>query len=447
MDSLPRSTTQSTEANFGSITPAQGQKKRVLFMALGSRGDVEPFLAQALLLAGDQEILCVFPEQFRSEVEELGFAFMGFDKAFLELINSPTGKQVMGGQGGFIAKIKGYLSLARQSMSMQKSILALQREAILDFKPDRVIFHAKCLYCFAAAMDSPDRYILLNAIPCINHVTTDYPHIGFGKWGSFGSFWNKKTYDLVNGARRMMIKRMLKPFAADFTRVKLRVQDLKTFEENHLQTIYAISPSLFPKPAHWPKTAYISGYLHRNQVYDQTTKPELETWLKKYPRAILLTFGSMSNTRPTEISELFVRLLAAKGIPAIINTSWGGLEPVKNHPESIFFVNHIPYDYILPKLQGVIHHGGSGTTHQACLHGCVSLIIPHIIDQYFWNRLIYTKKLGPLGVPVSQISEKNLSPLLDDFWQNETYQIEAEKISLQMKNEVDLTLLKTKILS
>lgn len=416
-------------------------------MALGSRGDVEPFLAQAELFESEHEIMCVFPEQFRDEVAKLGYRFEGFDKAFLELLDSSTGKQVMGGSGGFFTKLNGYLKLMQSSMKLQQSIIDVQRVSIQSFKPDRVIFHTKCLYALIAAFANPSQYLQLNAIPCVNHPTETYPNIGFGKWGKFSGKWNLRTYALVNGARRMMFKRFVGKYYSDFPELKITPSALKKFEETELKTIYGISQQLFPKPKDWPETARISGYLHRDQVSNYTPDESLKNWLETHPKAILLTFGSMSNPRPKEVSKILVDLLVSKGIPAIINTSWGGLEKVLESPESIYYTSHIPYDYIMPRLYGVIHHGGSGTTHLTSLNGCVQLIIPHIIDQYFWNQLVVEKQLGPEGIPVKKLNSTNLSASLDDFWTNPIYRQNAQKIALTMKNEVNLQTIKNYVLA
>ncbi len=408
---------------------------KLLFMALGSRGDVEPFLAQAALFDDSYEIMCIFPEQFREEVEGLGYAFEGFPAEFLELLSSQTGKQVMGGQGGFIEKAKGYIKLMRSSMKLQRTIVEIQKNTIDSFQPDRVMYHAKCLYGMFGGLVKPEKYIAVHAMPCLTHPSSKYPHIGFGKWNLTSSFWIKASYSFVNGVRRRMIKRFLGQYYSDYPEVDFSPSNFKRLEEQVQTTIYAISPSLFPKPEEWPDTAKIPGYLHRDQTTEYTPMEGLETWLEKNPKAILLTFGSMNNTRPKEISEIFVRLLSELKIPAIINTSWGGLEEVENAPDSIFFVNHIPYDYLMPKLYGVIHHGGSGTTHLTSYYSCVQLIIPHIIDQYFWNRLVSDRALGPKGISVHHLNEKKLKPLLIDFWNNETYAANASDLASKMQNE------------
>lgn len=80
--------------------------KAILF-SLGTRGDMEPFMAIAeLLKEKGWEIMCVFPEQFRDTVLEMGFEFKGFSKEFLEIMDNKETKMFLGGQGSLFKRIR-----------------------------------------------------------------------------------------------------------------------------------------------------------------------------------------------------------------------------------------------------------------------------------------------------------------------------------------------------
>lgn len=409
---------------------------KILLISLGTRGDIEPFLAQAELLSQfGHDILCLFPEQFKDTVEKLGYGFLGFDRRFLELLESQSGKKVMGGGGG-LSQLKGYFNLVKDSFKIQGIIQDQQRQAIQTFTPDKVLFHSKALYCYLAALVDPTRYFLLTPIPCITHPTYQFSHIGLAKW-KFSEKWNFNSFGLVNRARHMVLKKYWKKYLEDFKGSGKEFKNLANFEKTELETLYTISPRLFPKPKNWPNSAHLVGFYQRNQQKDYQPAPELTEWLANHPKAILVTFGSMSNPKPKEHSQMIIDALVAHQIPAIINLSWGGLSKVENSPESIFYVDQIPYDWVLPQLYGMIHHGGSGTTHYAALSGCVQFIIPHIIDQYFWNRLINERGLGPLGSSIHQMKEEKFESDLMDFYTNSNYKVKASQVALQMKSETD----------
>ncbi|TXE05158.1 glycosyltransferase [Algoriphagus aquimarinus] len=159
---------------------------KTLFASLGTRGDIEPFLAQAEIFAeAGYEVICLFPEQFRDTVTQLGYEFIGFDKSFLEMLETQSGKAIMGGGGNTWNQLKNYIKLAKNSFSLQHILISQQRDAINSHQPDRVIFHAKCVYYYVAAMADPARFALLTPLPCLIHPSSEYPHIGLGKWKPF----------------------------------------------------------------------------------------------------------------------------------------------------------------------------------------------------------------------------------------------------------------------
>ncbi|MBN3518983.1 glycosyltransferase family 1 protein [Algoriphagus lutimaris] len=408
---------------------------KILLVSMGTRGDIEPFLAQAEFLKNaGHEITCQFPEQFRKMTEALGYSFLGFDKGFLEMLESQSGKAVMGGGSSF-KQLKGYLNLIMNSLKIQKLIIQQQKEALEEINPDKVLFHAKALYHYLGAMANPRKFMLLSPIPCLIHQVKEFPHIGLAKWKPFSEKWNLKSYRFVNGVRHRVMKRLLKPYYGDFPKIEINSNTLNQFESNQLRTLYTISPSLFPFPDYWPKTAKITGYFFRNQIKTYQINPGLNQWIEKNPKAVLLTFGSMTNPNPKKYSELLINLLIKHRIPTIVNLSWGGLEKINIDSDLIFYVNQIPYDWVLPKMYGMIHHGGSGTTHHAAINGCVQLIIPHIVDQYFCNRVILKRGLGPQGPSIHNITSYNFEKALLEFWNQKEFKTQANAVANRMISE------------
>ncbi|SFN88760.1 UDP:flavonoid glycosyltransferase YjiC, YdhE family [Algoriphagus ornithinivorans] len=414
---------------------------KILLISLGTRGDIEPFLALAEVFSKRNiEVTCLFPEQFKSEVQELGYKFLAFDRRFLELIESPTGKNLMGGGKSAWSQLKNYFKLAKESISLQKTLLNQQKTSLAQVAPDLVFFHPKALYYYLIARLDPKKYILVSPIPCIVHPSDEYPHMGLAKWNIPKRFI-RISYNWVNQARYFVMKLTMKNELKELGLSKLTTGQLREFELKELKTFYALSPTLFPRPVDWPDSAQIVGYFKRNQESVYQADSRLLAWLAKYPKPVFLTFGSMTNPKPEFFTQQFIEALVKLKIPAIINCSWGGLTELTGTPDSIFFVNHIPYDWIFPKMYGVIHHGGSGTTHQSAINACVQLIIPHIMDQFFWNKVIQSKGLGPLGISIHQFSQQKLEEKLLDFYQNQNYKLNAKHVAEKMKNEANENIL------
>ena len=160
---------------------------------------------------------------------------------------------------------------------------------------------------------------------------------------------------------------------------------------------------------YWNENLKVLGFHERNKILTWNPDNELSDFFKKHSKILFITFGSMLNPEPEEKTRILLEILMRNQIPALINTASGGLvKPDKFNSELIHFVSQIPYDWIFPKVYGVIIHGGSGTTHLALKYGCATMIIPHIIDQFVWDKIIFRMGAGPKGVRINKITAKTL---------------------------------------
>ena len=227
----------------------------------------------------------------------------------------------------------------------------------------------------------------------------------------------------------MITKRWLK-----ITRKITRKQIKNALLSN--KAIYTISPSLFSRPDYWNENLKVLGYHERNKTVNWQPDKNLTDFTEKHNKILFITFGSMLNPEPEEKTKIIIDILERNKIPTIINTASGGLVRLdKFDSELIHFVSQIPYDWIFPKIYGVIHHGGSGSTHLALKYGCVTLIIPHIIDQFVWNKIIYDKGVGPKGIKIGKIATKNLEPKILELINNSSFKKKAEHVAGQMDKE------------
>ena len=74
-------------------------------------------------------------------------------------------------------------------------------------------------------------------------------------------------------------------------------------------------------------------------------------------------------------------------------------------------------------------------THLALKYGCASLIIPHIIDQFVWNKIVADLGAGPKGIKVGKISTSNLEPKIIELVNKGSYKKRAQQIASQMSKE------------
>ena len=409
---------------------------KILLLSIGSRGDIEPFLALAHAYAqAGHEIVCAFPEQFRDLVEPLDYTFYGFDRRFLELIEGQHGKEIMGGDGGWWAKLSSLYRMGKIGMRIQRGMVRDQFEILTTEQPELVYYHPKVSMPVIWDLASRARCILVCPVPAVIHPLREVSTIGV--WGNrdLGKFGNAWSYRLVNAIRSKMVHSFTKPFYREFPDLRVRPASIYRHTLDRAETFYTISPTLFPQPDYWPASARVVGYRERPKTLHWKPDTALLRFLDRFDRIAFFTFGSMSNARPTDKTRAILDVVTPHRIPTIINVGWGGLQRVQEAPDYVLFVNDIPYDYIFPKIHTVIHHGGSGTTHTAAKNGCVQFIIPHIVDQFFWNRHLATLGVGPLGVKIQHFTKETLEPRLLAALNNQQYHRRAQQIAAQMAAE------------
>ena len=388
---------------------------KILLMSLGSRGDMEPFLAlgQELQDAGHEIAFCM-PDQFRTLAAEVSPNFYPMDRAFIELVESPEVKKITGQIGSGLSRIKTILKLLRETKPIQQQLIRDQKFAVESFAPDNIIYHIKCVYPVMAAMEFGQRVELLSPVPCLVHPVDHEPAIGFG--APHGRWWNRLTYTLSNNALiRQAIIAYGGPLAKEWGMKPLQKKAVKTFLMEQLPVEFAVSEQLFPQPTYWPEHVRVTGFRERPKTAHWSPSAELLAFLEVNPEPLYVGFGSMINGRPEEIGRIIVETTSRLGVPVLINTSWGGIELPTTLPDHVFAVDNIPFDWLFSRVRAVVHHGGSGTTHSALNFELKQLIIPHIGDQFLWNRLIHKAGMGPLGVPIKKLDKSTFSRLLGEL--------------------------------
>ena len=403
---------------------------KIVLISIGTRGDMEPFLAIGeILKEKGHQVICAFPDQFKKLVEDSNLEFATLGKKYIEMLNSEVGKAAMGGSGSGLKKFLAFVKLAKNQTEINKDLINKQYEIIESEIPDRILYNGKVIYPIIWGLNNRGKNILVCPLPYIHYVR-DNTHVLFNS--NFGPLLNKLTYSLANFGMIttvMITKRWLK-----ITRKITRKQIKNALLSN--KTVYTISPSLFSRPSYWNENLKVLGYHERNKVINWQPDKDLTNFLEKHNKILFITFGSMINPEPGEKTKIIIEILERNKIPAIINIASGGLiKPDNFDSELIHFVSQIPYDWIFPKIYGVIHHGGSGTTHLALKNGCATMIIPHIIDQFVWNKIIYNMGAGPKGIKLGNITMKNLESKFFELVNNNSFKEKAEQVANQMGKE------------
>lgn len=392
---------------------------------------MEPFLAIGeMLKEKGHRMICAFPEQFRNIAEDSNLAFASLGTQFIEMLESETGKAALGEGGSGLAKFWATLKLAGRQNAINKELVKKQQSIIESELPDRIVYNGKAVYPIIWELGHPGKTIFVSAVPYVHYVK-GHTHLAFNS--NWGPFLNKLTYALADFGLAITCK-----ISARWLNYRKRIT-LRQVKDvlSSRKAIYTISPYLFPRPDYWNETIKVLGYQERETIRENYQPDQkLQHFLERHHKILFITFGSMTNPESEKKTRIIIDVLQRNNIPAILNMAAGGLvEPESNNSDLLYFVSEISYDWIFPKIYAVMHHGGSGTTHKALKYGCPTMIIPHILDQFVWNKRVIELGLGPKGIKIGDLAQGNLEPKLIDLMDNPFYKEKAEEIGHRIKNE------------
>lgn len=405
---------------------------KILLCSIGTRGDIVPFLALGTLLRGQgHQVAYSFHAQFASLLQSED-AFYPLSPKLLALINSEDGKIVMG-KASLRQKIPALWRLYRAGLKINRELCLEQLRLTTIEKPDAILHHPKCSFPFLWSLKEKRPSILISPVPYYLHYVENHAHLGFKN--SRIPLFNRLSYSLARWGFAYQIHSLqnyLDPsFQFSFSRISKALRQKKI--------VFALSPALFPRPSDWPPQAQVFRLPPAQQAGQSRVSPALERFLTQHAKVVLLSFGSMQNRQAEEISRLFYQVLYELEIPSLINTAAGklvALAEYQDHP-LFYFVEELPYEQVLGSLYAIIHHGGAGTCQSALSHGLASLIIPHIIDQFAWNKIVYEQGCGPKGLALNALKKDRLKALISDLYQRESYKQKAVALASKMAQEGD----------
>ncbi|CAI4219252.1 unnamed protein product [Parascedosporium putredinis] len=173
---------------------------------------------------------------------------------------------------------------------------------------------------------------------------------------------------------------------------------------------YCWSPALIPKPNDWQRNVDIAGFFFLDLANSYTPEPSLVQFLEAGPPPVYIGFGSIVVDDPNALTKLIFEAISIAGIRALVSKGWGGLGADEvGVPEGVYMIGNCPHDWLFQKVSCVVHHGGAGTSAAGIYAGKPTVVVPFFGDQPFWGAMIARAGAGPDPVPYKEISAQKLA--------------------------------------
>ena len=372
---------------------------RFAIETLGTRGDVQPYIALAVgLVARGHEVQLAAPVQFADMAAERGIQFAGLPGEFLALLDTPEGKAAIASGKGFSAGFK----LLKHVRPLMSSLLDEEWRAVRSFQPDVLVYHPKSFASpdMAAALGVP--HVLASPIPGFTPTGAfPSPILPFRSLGPF----NKVSHSLAINAAQLLFSKELKAW-------RKRTLGLpgKTTRKPAAGTLYAYSPAVLPKPRDWGRDVLVTGYWFLD---DPGWRPgvALESFLTAGPPPVYFGFGSVPGIDAASMTRVILEALEITGKRGLLVGGAGAIGEVGTS-HRVFFLAGAPHDQLLPRASAAVHHGGAGTTAASLRAGLPTQIVPFFGDQPFWGRRVAALEAGPPPLDLRTLSAATLAASL-----------------------------------
>lgn len=385
---------------------------RIALAVEGTRGDVHPMLDLGLAIeaAGHEVVLCG-PSNFRDVAQRKSIAFreIGSDtQVFLEEMAgsiSNRGLDIQRAQHRYFHE-----SIARQFTRLP--------EATSDV--DMILAAGVQLAAGSVAElhGIPYRYVAYCPIlvPSPEHGPAFLPTQDLPRWANRIAWW--AVLNLADPIIRIPINRARRKLGLP----KLRNAMLHTLSQ---APILATDPVLAPAPREGRPTMEQLGCLHAHQP--EPLPEKLEDFLANGEAPVYIGFGSMTDPDPDSTTRLAIDAIAKSGGRALLSEGWAQLGNGAL-PENVMRIGPVSHAALFPRCSAIVHHGGAGTTTRSAQAGVPQIIVPHLLDQYWWGNRVSALGLGPRPLPRNSLCADALAVALGALRDNDAVVDRAREI-------------------
>jgi vancomycin aglycone glucosyltransferase len=179
--------------------------------------------------------------------------------------------------------------------------------------------------------------------------------------------------------------------------------------------LLAADAALAPRPPEWSSLPQIPAL----DPFREGPLPEkLEAFLRAGEPPVYAGFGSATDPDPRRTSELLLGAAQDAGVRLLLSSGWAGLGDLPL-PEQALAIGDVAHASLFPRVAAVVHHGGAGTTTSAARAGVPQVVVPHLLDQFYWARRVRDLGLGPDPIPRRRLTRAGLALALRALRDNE----------------------------
>lgn len=372
---------------------------RILLAALGSRGDVQPMLALAreLLLAG-HDVLLSAPPDFAAWSAGLGVPFVAAGPSTEELLKEHA---------------------AAMGANPLRIVHAV--EQMLSRHIPEWFTHVHAAAQGASGIVSAGQLVASSVaqklgIPVIGVVysptllrSSHHPPL-MGTVQGLPRWVNSVMWSVSNGTLDFLLH---KPFNAARAGIGLPpVASVNRCIFDEPPFLLAADGVVAPAPPDWAaRDVTTTGPWFYED--DAALPADVEAFLEAGPPPVYVGFGSMVSADTDRVTRAVLEGASRGGRRVLLSKGWAGIGGGALPEGAMAVSGPMAHARLFGRVAAVVHHGGAGTMAAALRAGAPQVLVPHIMDQYYYAHRLATLGLAPRGIPVARLTADRLAAAVD----------------------------------
>jgi sterol 3beta-glucosyltransferase len=375
---------------------------RVLVAALGSRGDVAPFVGLGDRLVGaGHEVTVAAHAEFEPLVRSAGLGSARLAGDARSIADFPRGWRA---SPRFLAEQA--TRMTRYLAEAAVDLLAAARHA------DVLLVNVTAMFGYEIAdgLGIPGMGVYSQPV----EPTGDFPPILFHSARSQGRLGNRLAGRLALASVTPYHRAAAKVREELGLPARSRRDRARRQRDERRTVLHGYSAHVLPRPADWRPGLEVVGYWPAPRPAGWTPPPDLVDFLDAGPPPVFVGFGSMASGQDGWLSEVVAGALRRAGGRAVVQAGWAGLEGAGADPD-VLTVGDVPHSWLFPRTAAVVHHGGAGTAGAAFSAGVPSVAVPVYADQPLWGERIRALGVGPPSLPFRSLTADALAERIRDL--------------------------------
>lgn len=389
----------------------------ISILTVGSRGDVQPFLALAIgLKEAGHNVKFGANIEFKEFIEKREIKFSAIRNNPMDALKDENKK--------LTGKEKRKLYYNYMTNWILDGLTAAKNTDLLIFTP---VYHVG----FHVAEKLK--------IPCIKCSYSPYtptqefpnPYLGI-----LPKFLNKISYTVYNAVEWMIIKNNTNQLREELLGLKPIAFPgmLSKLNKEKIPIVYGFSENVVRKPKDWPEWVKVTGYWFLKDLDNYTPSEDLKNFLNNGSKPLFFDIGSLG-VYSEKIIQKLLSVLLKTNYRIVANPGGANISNLKTNDKIYFVDGSVPHVWILPKVQAVISHGGPGTVAAVLRAGKPLTIVPTYGDHKFWAKRVHDLGVGTSPLVSSKLNDEIIIKTADELMNDKRLSERAEKLGEKIRKE------------